>query len=104
VDLCPYGTKTPSVLTPSLAGVVEIKTALARVGIGEAHVVQEDSLLRIRLPDVELDRLSSLERQKELREIGASSGVRFVTVELLPLGLNYIPVNTLANSRGGPDQ
>jgi pyridinium-3,5-biscarboxylic acid mononucleotide sulfurtransferase len=95
LDLRPYGTKPPPVLEPVFTELSKIKEALACVGIEEASVLQEESLLRLRLPENELNQLSSLERQQVLREICEPSGTRHVTVDLVPLGQAYIPVRTL---------
>jgi pyridinium-3,5-biscarboxylic acid mononucleotide sulfurtransferase len=100
LDLRPYGTNSPSVPEQSLAEISKIKQDLACVGIEEGSIFQEGSLLRLRLPEHELDRLSSLDRQQVLRAICEPSGARHVTVDLVPLGQTYISIRTLDDPAG----
>lgn len=95
VDLLPYGSKrvhhnTQPVLDPS-----EIKAGLVQIGIPADPALLEDSFLKFRLNKEGLDDLSDMSEQDRLRNYGLSTGASFVTVDLLPSGLDYIRVPAL---------
>ncbi len=98
VDLCPYGTRNSLTPDQSSLDLAELKETLVQMGIDGHPVLHEDSLLRLSLTESELNQLSHLDRQKLLREICGSSGARFITVDLLPHGMDYIPVRAIATS------
>ncbi len=98
IDLCPYGTRRPSGTDPSTVKPEDIAKNLVCHDIVGNPVIHEDALLRLRLDETELDLLSDRDQQRQILDICEVSGARYVTVDLAPRDLEYIPVRTLATS------
>ena len=98
LDLRPYGTRRPSRWDPSTVKLEDIAENLVSHDIVGNPVIHEDALIRLRLDETELDLLSDRDQQQKVLEICEVSGARYVTVDLAPRDLEYIPVRTLATS------